>query len=89
MPLLFRFFHLNLETKDEPRRKSVCDFWSFATLDTSNESSNILVFQISGRISFRTDVAFVSGTSLKDSRLKERLSNLTDYKCLILYETSL
>ncbi|CAL5429722.1 unnamed protein product [Camellia sinensis] len=30
-----------------------------------------------GRISFRTDVAFVSGTGLKDSRLKERLSSLT------------
>ncbi|GMP95958.1 hypothetical protein CsSME_00044810 [Camellia sinensis var. sinensis] len=57
--------------------------------DTSNESSNILVFQISGRISFRIDVAFVSGTGLKDSRLKERLSSLTDYKCLIRYETSL
>ncbi|KAL7171743.1 hypothetical protein ACSBR2_036415 [Camellia fascicularis] len=45
--------------------------------DTSDDSSNILVFQISGRISFRTDVAFVSGTGLKDSRLKERLSSLT------------
>ncbi|KAF5954401.1 hypothetical protein HYC85_007257 [Camellia sinensis] len=45
--------------------------------------------KISGRISFRIDVAFVSGTGLKDSRLKERLSSLTDYKCLIRYETSL
>ncbi|KAI7995130.1 Mannosyl-oligosaccharide glucosidase GCS1 [Camellia lanceoleosa] len=45
--------------------------------DTSDDSSNILVFQISGRISFRTDVAFVSGTGLKDSRLKECLSSLT------------
>ncbi|KAI7994247.1 BRAP2 RING ZnF UBP domain-containing protein 2 [Camellia lanceoleosa] len=34
--------------------------------------------KISGRISFRTDVAFVSGTGLKDSRLKERLSSLTE-----------
>ncbi|CAL5418758.1 unnamed protein product [Camellia sinensis] len=56
--------------------------------DTSDDSSNILVFQvgsqrgnrlhISGRISFRTDVAFVSRTGLKDSRLKERLSSLTE-----------
>ncbi|XP_028112068.1 mannosyl-oligosaccharide glucosidase GCS1 isoform X6 [Camellia sinensis] len=45
--------------------------------DTSDDSSNILVFQISGRIYFRTDVAFVSRTGLKDSRLKERLSSLT------------
>ncbi|KAI7993291.1 Flotillin-like protein 1 [Camellia lanceoleosa] len=34
--------------------------------------------KISGRISFRTDVSFVSGTGLKDSRLKERLSSLTE-----------
>ncbi|CAL5432778.1 unnamed protein product [Camellia sinensis] len=40
-----------------------------------NQGGNRL--QISGRISFRTDVAFVSGTGLKDSRLKERLSSLS------------
>ncbi|CAL5355987.1 unnamed protein product [Camellia sinensis] len=40
------------------------------------------VREISGRISFRTDVAFVSGTGLKDSRLKERLSSLTG--CLLV-----
>ncbi|CAL5432770.1 unnamed protein product [Camellia sinensis] len=34
------------------------------------------------RISFRTDVAFVSGTGLKDSRLKERLNSLTG--CLLV-----
>ncbi|XP_028106159.1 mannosyl-oligosaccharide glucosidase GCS1-like [Camellia sinensis] len=45
--------------------------------DTTNDSSNILVFQILGRISFRIDVAFISGTGVKDSRLKERLSSLT------------
>ncbi|CAL5413179.1 unnamed protein product [Camellia sinensis] len=33
---------------------------------------------ILGRISFRTDVAFISGTGVKDSRLKERLSSLTE-----------
>ncbi|CAL5415703.1 unnamed protein product [Camellia sinensis] len=31
-----------------------------------------------GRISFRTDVAFISGTGVKDSRLKERLSSFTE-----------
>ncbi|CAL5415749.1 unnamed protein product [Camellia sinensis] len=35
-----------------------------------------------GRISFRTDVAFISGTGVKDSRLKERLSSLTG--CLLV-----
>ncbi|CAL5432772.1 unnamed protein product [Camellia sinensis] len=34
------------------------------------------------RISFKTDVAFVSGTGLKDSRLKERLNSLTG--CLLV-----
>ncbi|CAL5357773.1 unnamed protein product [Camellia sinensis] len=34
------------------------------------------------RISFRTDVAFISGTGVKDSRLKERLSSLTG--CLLV-----
>ncbi|CAL5433631.1 unnamed protein product [Camellia sinensis] len=38
--------------------------------------------QILGRISFRTDVAFISGTGVKDSRLKERLSSLTG--CLLV-----
>ncbi|CAL5432784.1 unnamed protein product [Camellia sinensis] len=45
-----------------------------------NQGGNRL--QISGRISFRTDVAFVSGTGLKDSRLKERLSSLSS--CLLV-----
>ncbi|KAL7226986.1 hypothetical protein ACSBR1_021952 [Camellia fascicularis] len=45
--------------------------------DTTDDSLNILVFQILGRISFRIDVAFISGTGVKDSRLKERLSSLT------------
>ncbi|CAL5433607.1 unnamed protein product [Camellia sinensis] len=34
--------------------------------------------QILGRISFRIDVAFISGTGVKDSRVKERLSSLTE-----------
>ncbi|CAL5347030.1 unnamed protein product [Camellia sinensis] len=37
-----------------------------------------------GRISFRTDVAFISGTGVKDSRLKERLSSLTDLRVKLL-----
>ncbi|CAL5437538.1 unnamed protein product [Camellia sinensis] len=37
---------------------------------------------ILGRISFRADVAFISGTGVKDSRLKERLSSLTG--CLLV-----
>ncbi|GMP37422.1 hypothetical protein CsSME_00009113 [Camellia sinensis var. sinensis] len=67
----------------------VSKFGRLQLSDTTDDSSNILVFQILGRISFRTDVAFISGTGVKDSSLKECLSSLTDYKCLILYETSL
>ncbi|CAL5357831.1 unnamed protein product [Camellia sinensis] len=40
--------------------------------------------QILGRISFRTDVAFISGTGVKDSRVKERLSSLTDLRVKLL-----
>ncbi|CAL5357811.1 unnamed protein product [Camellia sinensis] len=57
-------------------------FGRFQLSDTTDDSSNILVFQILGRISFRTDVAFISGTGVKDSRLKERLSSLTG--CLLV-----
>ncbi|KAI8527967.1 hypothetical protein RHMOL_Rhmol12G0115200 [Rhododendron molle] len=46
--------------------------------DTSDDSSNILVFQISGSVPFRADIAFVSGTDLGgNSRLKDRLNSLT------------
>nr|GMD23223.1 mannosyl-oligosaccharide glucosidase GCS1 [Ipomoea batatas] len=44
--------------------------------DTLDDSSNILVFQISARISFKADIVFVSGTGLQDSRVEERLTNL-------------
>ncbi|CAN6726949.1 unnamed protein product [Malus baccata var. baccata] len=45
--------------------------------DTSEDSPNILVFQISARAPFRTDVAFISGTGLESLRVKERVSSLT------------
>ncbi|GAY44087.1 hypothetical protein CUMW_079540 [Citrus unshiu] len=45
--------------------------------DTSVSSPNILVFQISARIPFKADIAFVSGTGVKTSRVEERLSSLT------------
>ncbi|CAL5347016.1 unnamed protein product [Camellia sinensis] len=62
--------------------------------DTTDDSYNILVFQVGsqggnrlhilGRISFRIDVAFISGTGVKDSRLKECLSSLTDLRVKLL-----
>ncbi|CAK9144298.1 unnamed protein product [Ilex paraguariensis] len=45
--------------------------------DTSEDSPNILVFQISAGIPFEADIAFVSGTDLDSSRVKERVSSLT------------
>ncbi|KAJ4710863.1 mannosyl-oligosaccharide glucosidase GCS1-like [Melia azedarach] len=45
--------------------------------DTSVNSPNILIFQISARIPFKVDIAFISGTGVKSSRVEERLSSLT------------
>ncbi|VFQ71484.1 unnamed protein product [Cuscuta campestris] len=44
--------------------------------DTLDDSSNIIVFQISAMLSLKADIVFVSGTELQDSRVEERLSNL-------------
>ncbi|KAB2045785.1 hypothetical protein ES319_D01G185800v1 [Gossypium barbadense] len=43
--------------------------------DIYQSSSNILVFQISGRIPLETDIVFVSGAG-ENSRVEERISNL-------------
>ncbi|GMI70826.1 glucosidase 1, KNOPF [Hibiscus trionum] len=43
--------------------------------DIYQSSSNILVFQISGRIPLEADIVFVSGTG-KNSRVEERINNL-------------
>ncbi|KAK8485543.1 hypothetical protein V6N13_090462 [Hibiscus sabdariffa] len=43
--------------------------------DFYESSSNILVFQISGRIPLETDIVFVSGTG-KNSRVEGRINNL-------------
>ncbi|XP_043704692.1 mannosyl-oligosaccharide glucosidase GCS1 [Telopea speciosissima] len=45
--------------------------------DVSDDSPNILVFQISGKIPFQTDIAFVSGTDMESSRVGERVKSLT------------
>ncbi|XWS34587.1 hypothetical protein CRYUN_Cryun21dG0051000 [Craigia yunnanensis] len=43
--------------------------------DIYESSSNILVFQISGKIPLETDIVFVSGTGI-NSRVEERIRNL-------------
>lgn len=45
--------------------------------DTSEQSPNIFVFQVSGKLPFKMDTAFISGGGLKGSRVKERVNNLS------------
>ncbi|KAF9596923.1 hypothetical protein IFM89_014487 [Coptis chinensis] len=45
--------------------------------DLLDHSSNVLVFQISAKFPFKTDIAFVSGTGLKSSRVEDRVKSLT------------
>lgn len=45
--------------------------------DANEDSPNIMVFQISAKIPSTVDIAFVSGTDLKSSRVKERMNSLT------------
>ncbi|WOH16634.1 hypothetical protein DCAR_0936192 [Daucus carota subsp. sativus] len=45
--------------------------------DTSDDSANILVFQITARIPFSFDIAFLSGSGFDSSNVEERVSSLT------------
>ncbi|KAG9447903.1 hypothetical protein H6P81_014031 [Aristolochia fimbriata] len=45
--------------------------------DSSEYLPNIIVFQLSAKLPFRVDIAFVSGTGLPSSRTKERVQSLT------------
>lgn len=45
--------------------------------DISEDSSNIIVFQISTKLSSKLDIAFVSGTDSKSTGVDERVNNLT------------
>lgn len=45
--------------------------------DMSDDSPNILVFQITARTPFQADIAFVSGTGLSSARVEECVSILT------------
>ncbi|XP_019106001.1 mannosyl-oligosaccharide glucosidase GCS1 isoform X2 [Beta vulgaris subsp. vulgaris] len=45
--------------------------------DSLAHSPNILVFQISAKVPFKADFAFVSGTDTKSSSIEERISSLT------------
>ncbi|CAJ2677586.1 mannosyl-oligosaccharide glucosidase GCS1-like protein [Trifolium pratense] len=45
--------------------------------DSSDDSSNVLVFQIIGGFPFTTDIVLISGTDLESSRVEERVNSLT------------
>ncbi|KAJ9549525.1 hypothetical protein OSB04_022068 [Centaurea solstitialis] len=45
--------------------------------DTSDNSPNILVYQISARTPFSADIAFVTGTDIDNARVEERVNGLT------------
>ncbi|WMV29126.1 hypothetical protein MTR67_022511 [Solanum verrucosum] len=56
--------------------------------DSSDDSPNILVFQISARIPFKADIVFLSGTSTRDSRVEERASRLTASSAVPVHKPS-
>ncbi|XP_052204412.1 mannosyl-oligosaccharide glucosidase GCS1-like isoform X2 [Diospyros lotus] len=69
-------WNLHLESKDDLE----VHYSGFNTPHIHNLSDLVmqnLGIQISGRAPFRTDIAFISGTELENSRPKERLSSLT------------
>ncbi|GLJ14104.1 hypothetical protein SUGI_0226180 [Cryptomeria japonica] len=45
--------------------------------DTSEESSNFMIFQISSKIPFEMDLVFVSGTDAQNQQVQERLESLS------------
>ncbi|KAF7813611.1 mannosyl-oligosaccharide glucosidase GCS1-like [Senna tora] len=45
--------------------------------DSSEDSPNVLVFQIIGKFPFNTDIVLVSGTGSESSRVEDRVSSLT------------
>jgi mannosyl-oligosaccharide glucosidase len=45
--------------------------------DTSEDSSNIYIFQISGRLPFTIDIPFISGIKGESSNVEKRLTSLT------------
>lgn len=45
--------------------------------DILDHSPNVLVFQISAKFPYKTDLAFVSGTESKSPKVEERVKNLT------------
>lgn len=45
--------------------------------ETSEDSPNILVYQITAKTPFKADIAFVTGTDIDDAEVQERVNSLT------------
>ncbi|KAF5754140.1 putative mannosyl-oligosaccharide glucosidase [Helianthus annuus] len=45
--------------------------------DTSDDSPNIFVYQITARTPFKADIAFVTGTDIDNDKVEERVNSLT------------
>ncbi|CAI0381113.1 unnamed protein product [Linum tenue] len=56
--------------------EQVRNFGRLQLPDSSENSANILVFQVAAKIPFRMDITFVSGTEGKGSSSEQRLSSL-------------
>ncbi|KAI7724751.1 hypothetical protein M8C21_004628 [Ambrosia artemisiifolia] len=55
----------------------VRNFGNLELPDTSDDSPNIIVYQITARTPFRADLAFVTGTDIDNDRVEERVNSLT------------
>ncbi|XP_071696005.1 mannosyl-oligosaccharide glucosidase GCS1-like [Rutidosis leptorrhynchoides] len=57
--------------------QQVRNFGHLELPDTSDDSPNILVYQITAKTPFRADIAFVSGSDVDNARVEERIDSLT------------
>ncbi|KAI3752417.1 hypothetical protein L2E82_24448 [Cichorium intybus] len=57
--------------------KEVRNYGHLELPDTSEDSPNILVYQITAKTPFKSDIAFVTGTDIDDAEVQERVNNLT------------
>ncbi|KAJ7957586.1 mannosyl-oligosaccharide glucosidase GCS1-like [Quillaja saponaria] len=70
-------FHNLSDLVQENLGAQVRKFGRLQLPDSSDDSPNILVFQISATVPFKTDFLLISGTDLENSRVEERVGSLT------------
>ncbi|KAK7359394.1 hypothetical protein VNO77_01352 [Canavalia gladiata] len=70
-------FHNLSELVEENLASQISKHARLQLSDSSDDSSNVLVFQIVGGFPFTADIALISGTDSENSRVGERVSSLT------------